>query len=136
MSELLPVLRENHPAMSLCTWCPMPGSCCKKFTLTSKSKECYGSNFSFWKGSAQQDAQKELDRRGLPFIPAGISVEGNTRRGHRFVQLEYDCPHLQADGRCGIYATRPDVCRSFIPGTNDLCCVKLYPGDTAKRRKI
>ena len=35
-----------------------------------------------------------------------------------FVIFETTCSHLQADGRCGIYADRPTICRSH---SNDYC---------------
>lgn len=35
-----------------------------------------------------------------------------------FLRIMRDCEHLQKDGRCGIYATRPLVCREH---SNDLC---------------
>lgn len=35
-----------------------------------------------------------------------------------FLLIMADCEHLQKDGRCGIYTTRPLVCREH---TNDTC---------------
>lgn len=35
-----------------------------------------------------------------------------------FLLVNNPCVHLQADGRCGIYATRPQVCREH---SNDDC---------------
>lgn len=35
-----------------------------------------------------------------------------------FLLVNNRCRHLQTDGRCGIYATRPQVCRDH---TNDHC---------------
>jgi len=35
-----------------------------------------------------------------------------------FLRIMSDCEHLQNDGRCGIYATRPLVCREH---SNDFC---------------
>lgn len=34
------------------------------------------------------------------------------------LMLKTMCSHLQADGRCGIYEIRPDICREY---TNDWC---------------
>jgi Fe-S-cluster containining protein len=137
MSSLLPVLRDNHPAMSLCAWCPEPGHCCKDFFLQSSNggerdsngRYIYGSNFCFWKGDrdgrlARQDAERELFRRGLPYSVADIAREGRTKRGHSWVMFSFNCPKLGADGRCQIYATRPDICRRYLPGQDALCLVK------------
>ncbi len=35
-----------------------------------------------------------------------------------FLLFDSPCEHLQADGRCGIYARRPFVCREY---SNDYC---------------
>lgn len=35
-----------------------------------------------------------------------------------FLLIRGSCEHLQADGACGIYATRPQVCRDY---DNDWC---------------
>lgn len=35
------------------------------------------------------------------------------------------CKNLGRDGRCTDYANRPDLCRSFEPGSDRLCC--LHP---------
>lgn len=36
------------------------------------------------------------------------------------------CEHLQTDGRCGIYETRPEICRSY---TNDYCEFDAAPSE-------
>jgi Fe-S-cluster containining protein len=33
--------------------------------------------------------------------------------GDWYISMHTRCRHLQADGRCGIYATRPRICRSY-----------------------
>jgi len=35
-----------------------------------------------------------------------------------FLLINNRCTHLQSDGRCGIYETRPQVCRDY---SNDYC---------------
>lgn len=35
-----------------------------------------------------------------------------------FLLIAARCQHLQSDGRCGIYATRPNACREY---SNDYC---------------
>ncbi|MBI3772055.1 MAG: YkgJ family cysteine cluster protein [Gammaproteobacteria bacterium] len=35
-----------------------------------------------------------------------------------FLQMNTRCKHLQTDGRCGIYETRPQICRDH---SNDYC---------------
>lgn len=35
-----------------------------------------------------------------------------------FLLFDSECSHLQDDGRCGIYHTRPQICRQY---SNDFC---------------
>ncbi len=119
MSDLLPVLYENVPQMMACAYCPKPGACCSGFFLNKG--EPHVAARTFWKDSWDQDARAWLAERGLPFIPAGISREYVTAEGREYVSLVFDCENLTAAGRCGIYATRPNVCREYTPGENRLC---------------
>ncbi len=36
--------------------------------------------------------------------------------GERRVEIKHRCDQLQDDGRCGIYATRPRICREYDCG--------------------
>lgn len=36
-----------------------------------------------------------------------------TEDGDWYLLVSTECKHLRADGRCGIYATRPDICREY-----------------------
>jgi Fe-S-cluster containining protein len=107
------------PVMALCSLCPEPGHCCKKFALSlggySKRED--------WVGQARQ----ELRDRGLPFQPLTIqrdyAVEDQNSPDFRSerVTLYFYCPKLSKDGRCTIYPFRPDVCRVFVPASDTLC---------------
>ncbi len=37
-----------------------------------------------------------------------------------FIQFAADCEHILPDNRCGIYATRPRICKDY-PGRDELC---------------
>ena len=41
--------------------------------------------------------------------------------GAGIVKLKHRCAQLQDDGRCGIYATRPAICRAFDCATRHDC---------------
>jgi Fe-S-cluster containining protein len=131
MSELLPIL---HPAMSLCGICPDPGHCCQSFQLIAPSPETTGER-SFWESSWREDAlafaQNEL---GLPFEPSAIA-ERFAHDPEPYVTVLYSCPKLQADGLCGIYEDRPNLCRRYVPGSDSICAMKgivstPYHGDS------
>lgn len=56
-----------------------------------------------------------------------IELHGTNRPGH-MLHFECRCTALTAEGRCGIYETRPQVCRVFKAGGVD--CL-----DTLRRRR-
>lgn len=115
-NSLLPVLRSDHPAMSLCSICPKPGMCCQNFPLSKN-----GEQLTFWEDTAFEDAIDFLRKHDLPFDPHEVSGTYTTEDGRRYVTLRYNCPKLGPDGRCTIYATRPALCRNFLPGEGDIC---------------
>lgn len=39
----------------------------------------------------------------------------------------YGCPKLQPGGRCGIYETRPMLCRTYQAGSDRLCAMYVAP---------
>lgn len=124
VSELLPVLYENTPQMSACSYCAKPGHCCQRFYLYVNSQP-----LTFWKDSWQADAEQWIKEVDLPFRPDGVSGEYRVPisspvqpgDGREYVTLVFGCPHLTDQGRCGIYDARPSVCRMFSPGESPLC---------------
>jgi Fe-S-cluster containining protein len=125
MSELLPIL---HPAMQLCSICPSLSACCKGLMLNYPNDDGVRVHESFWIENWQQDAQKWVDDRGLDFKASSIAETfHDDASGRDYVTVSYDCPNLTAAGRCGIYETRPKLCRIFVPGTNELCVFGRTP---------
>jgi Fe-S-cluster containining protein len=122
VSTLLPVLRSEIPQMSLCSICPKPGSCCADFTLSDERGEV-----TFWKDTWHEDALAWCDARKLPFFPARVvsewTAEEGENKGRVYVSVRFDCPELLDNGRCGIYGTRPDLCRRYAPLVDELCCL-------------
>lgn len=47
----------------------------------------------------------------------GVSVF--VEDGDWFVQFQARCRNLQPDNRCGVYETRPEICREYEPGDCD-----------------
>src|SRR4051812_27469125 len=89
------------PAMGLCSICPEPGHCCKRFTLSWLP---FG--LANWKAEASQ----RLREWGLPFIPVEIREVSGLGADEK-ADLYYGCPKLTPEGRCGIYEFRPEPCR-------------------------
>ena len=77
----------------LCSYCP--AKCCRYFSLPIERPETFD--------------DFEYLRWYLLHEHATIYTEDD-----RWYLLVYtECKHLQSDNRCGIYATRPKICREY-----------------------
>ena len=93
------MLREDVPAdKTLCDYCT--AKCCRYFALPIDNPE---------------------DRRDWDFIRwyllhdrASVFFEDD----NWYLLVHTTCKHLQDDNRCGIYETRPQICREY---TTDVC---------------
>lgn len=88
------MLRENLPAgESLCNYCN--AKCCRYFALPIDTPDC----------------TKDLDymRWFLLHGQASVFVEDDSW----YLLVHTVCKHLQSDNRCGIYMTRPEICREY-----------------------
>lgn len=91
--------RENLPAgKSLCEYCT--AKCCRYFALPIDTP----------------DTTRDLDfmRWFLLHERASVFVEDESW----YLLVHTVCKHLQSDNRCGIYETRPEICREY---TTDNC---------------
>ena len=102
--------------MSLCDKCFAPGACCKNLFLSRGSEPR-----TVWLGSRDYIIG-QLRRDGLPFEPAeprGRWIDEAS--GSAYGAFTYSCPKLEANGRCGDYENRPDVCSGYVPRSDALC---------------
>ena len=53
-------------------------------------------------------------------VTRGIPVVATTNEEVQYAMVPQRCQHLTPEGRCGIYASRPEVCRTFPTGPEDL----------------
>lgn len=133
MSDLLPVLLSDIPAMTNCSICPKPGSCCSGFTVN------FGDAYT---ADWEAEATKKLQEYGLPFVVSGVYISKEHFRSAwhpiitgtnlnrvtgESVHPLYSCTKLLPNGRCGIYETRPQLCRLFVPGSDGLCVFPVRP---------
>ena len=91
--------RESlSPDECLCDYCP--AKCCKYFALPIETP----------------NSTKDFDfiRWYLLHESATVFVD----EGTWYILVHTRCRHLQADNRCGIYQTRPQICRDY---TTDSC---------------
>ena len=86
--------REDlRPDEVLCKYCP--GKCCRYFALPiDKPKEWEDFDFIRW---------YLLHERSAVF----------TDEGSWYLLVQNPCKHLGDDNRCGIYETRPQICRDY-----------------------
>lgn len=86
--------RDEIPSGSnLCEFCT--AKCCKYFALPIDTPENWR-DFEFIRWYLVHD-------RATIFID----------EGDWYLMVHTTCKHLQADNRCGIYETRPDICREY-----------------------
>lgn len=88
------MLREDLPkGECLCDYCN--AKCCRYFALPIDTP----------------DTTRDLDfmRWFLLHDKASIFVEDDDW----YLLVHTDCKHLQSDNRCGIYETRPEICREY-----------------------
>jgi Fe-S-cluster containining protein len=99
--------------MSLCDTCRNPGRCCTGFHLTTRADtpNTYLDALILMATIDHADGTWLRGRAlGLPFMPL-------VKRSGAWL---YWCPLLK-DGRCSDYENRPQLCRTFEPGSDTLC---------------
>ena len=84
--------------MSLCDNCN--GACCRSVVI--------------------QVQDMTVDQRRWAAMRGGID-------GNRW-QINSPCENLRGDGRCGVYADRPAVCRQFEPGSVECMAARKREG--------
>lgn len=98
--------------MSLCDTCSDPGSCCRGFRLHNK-----GDEHTFWNDAQRDEWLKQFD---LPFI-AIETFAFKTDEDKDYYAYKFGCSALTNMGRCGIYETRPDICRNYKEASDPMC---------------
>lgn len=86
--------REDLPAgQSLCEYCT--AKCCRYFALPIETPESF-EDYEFLRWFLLHDR-------------ATVFKEDDDW----YLLVHTECEHLQADNRCGIYETRPQICRDY-----------------------
>ncbi len=88
-----PRREDLDPGVSLCDHCT--AKCCRYFALPIETPDCF--------------EDFEYIRWYLLHDEASIFTEGETW----YLMVGTICKHLQPDNRCGIYETRPQICREY-----------------------
>jgi Fe-S-cluster containining protein len=86
--------REDVPAGKLCDYCT--AKCCRYFALPLETPTEY-SDFDYLRWYLLHDY-------------ATVFTDDETW----YLLIHTECQHLQPDNRCGIYETRPQICRDYL----------------------
>lgn len=70
------------------------------------------------------DWQEFIRVRGVDMANFGLLRIGALDMGNGKVRVYHRCIQLQDDGRCGIYETRPAICRDFDCSRRSDCACK------------
>ena len=103
-------MAHEHDGAIVCARC---GRCC----LTNLIAYATPADLTRWRAQGRQDI--------IDLVEHGTAVWAGDRIVSRADgRLLEGCPCLIWEGShygCSIYHTRPDVCRGFLPGSNQLC---------------
>ena len=91
--QFKPRREDLKPGECLCSHCP--AKCCKYFALPLETP----------------DTWKEFDYMRWFLLHDGATVFSEDQSWYILVYNQ--CRHLQSDNRCGIYETRPQICRDY-----------------------
>ncbi|MBS0209767.1 MAG: YkgJ family cysteine cluster protein [Planctomycetes bacterium] len=95
MHPKLPQIKPEalQPGECLCDHCT--AKCCRYYALQIDTPEC----------------RADMDYLRWYMIHGQTSIF--TEEGEWYLLVHTTCRHLQADHRCGIYMTRPQICREY-----------------------
>ncbi|MEW6055300.1 MAG: YkgJ family cysteine cluster protein [Bdellovibrionota bacterium] len=80
------------------------GHCCKRFAMEHSFEELQG-DYAIWRENPASSKIPDVEKIATMVVPLRSSRDG---REH-----VYTCKHLQKSGDCGIYESRPQMCRDF-----------------------
>lgn len=105
--------------MSACDTCPKPGACCRGFHLPLYADH-------------PLKILVLMAANWLPYLPVDsryelFELDNENWATDKRRDYTYNCPALGHDGRCTIYEDRPDICRRYQPGQDQLCVVWQPP---------
>ncbi len=87
-------------------------------TPENKCASCKGATCCTYITQQIDTPRTQQDFSNLLWQVSHQGVHAFRDEGIWYLLFEGRCTHLQADGRCGIYETRPQVCRDH---SNDYC---------------
>lgn len=111
--------------MSLCDRCYAPGYCCRAIHLYQPGDNKEAVWFLDLSMKAQLEMSRPIDKENSFPIPFEIGrvtqswIDMHTGRSKGIV--EFKCPKLADNGRCGAHETRPWLCRDMQAGQGNIC---------------
>lgn len=104
--------------MSLCDQCYAPGACCRGFSLSGVD-----GGKTYWIDAGLEGVLEQLRAAGLPDFTPTVEVDRwvDEESGREYAYFKFACRALMPDGRCGNYENRPELCRTYEPGSDPIC---------------
>lgn len=108
---------DKKPPKIDCDLCIDPGACCRAFPL----------NHYFELGATLEAIRKLLVEKNLAMFRPLRRYREWSSDGKWWEQWLFRCTKLKPNGRCGIYDTRPNLCRTYEPGCDGMCVHMRLP---------
>ncbi len=90
----------------------------EKLSSDNKCRYCHGSKCCTYITQHIDAPRSKKDFEFLLWQIAHRGVQIYKDEDGWFLLINTPCTHLEPDGRCGIYETRPQICRDY---SNDFC---------------
>jgi Fe-S-cluster containining protein len=117
--------------MSLCDTCTKPGACCRDIPIFAP-----GGWGNFYPQDWPENAAAQLETKmpSHPFIPLRLEMFPAERLSPDakgpYGMGRWSCTNLTAEGLCGDYENRPQLCRDYQAGSDRLCVMYVPPADS------
>lgn len=94
---------------------PVPAG---EMTAENKCGFCHGSKCCTYITQHMETPRSKKDFEFLLWQISHRGVQAYKDEDGWYLLINTPCTHLEPDGRCGIYASRPQICRDY---SNDFC---------------
>lgn len=107
--------------VSLCDQCYSPGACCKTIQFIKNDEWLtHWVDDPLW--NVRDEPYTQMTDGETPSVLASFREPLlSDETGRQYGYAEFVCTKLLPNGRCGIYQDRPQLCKSFEPGSTELC---------------
>jgi Fe-S-cluster containining protein len=91
----------------------MKSACCRDFDILPLDL--------FFPSRMSPEGRAFVETHGIDNVELAKLREGAQDLGNGLVKIQHTCQFLSNDGKCTIYETRPQICRTYTCGTRKDC---------------